>query len=185
MDTPPALSPILIAAAALRGIWAAVFSRLGTKLDPHVVISDWVSGIFRRLEELLVQYQAGQYQAGQYQAGQTAAFVAAGCGGAWADASQPTGAARIRVAGAGTAKNGGMAGDISARALNPHSACEKVAQTPQPARQRRDVSVCDAPRGVISAAHRARGQTGRADSNGLLALLNRRDLNVPPCHRNR
>ena len=62
MEQTPSHFALNNAATALGRFWAALWSRFGlfgAGLDPEIVISDWVSGIFRRLEELLVQHQAG------------------------------------------------------------------------------------------------------------------------------
>jgi hypothetical protein len=66
MNQSPSQSALNKAAATLLGIWAALwsgFGLFGTEPDPEVVLADWVSGIFRRLEELLVQFQAGELAA--------------------------------------------------------------------------------------------------------------------------
>ncbi len=66
MNHSPSQSALNKAAATLRGIWAALwsgFGLFGAEPDPEVVIADWVSGIFRRLEELLGQYRAGEIAA--------------------------------------------------------------------------------------------------------------------------
>jgi hypothetical protein len=122
MDLAPSPSPIEIAAATLRGIWAALWSGFG--LDLESVISDWVSGIFRRLEELRVQYQAGQ----------TAAVDDAGCGGAGAGNSRVKGslqAPRMRAA--------SMIGGVSARQMEDEIAGEQAPQTP---REILEISAC-------------------------------------------
>ncbi len=62
MDQTPSQSALNMAAAVVRGLWAALLSGFGRRRAaprPVLVIEDWVNGIFRRLEEMLAQYRAG------------------------------------------------------------------------------------------------------------------------------
>jgi hypothetical protein len=59
MAKSPSQSALNSAAAALRGIWA-VLGLLAAEVDPWRVIDDWIHGVFRRLDALLLQFQAGQ-----------------------------------------------------------------------------------------------------------------------------
>ena len=62
MDQSTSHSALDIAAANLRGIWAAMFARFGLfGVAParQVVTANWCSAIFRRFDELLARYRAG------------------------------------------------------------------------------------------------------------------------------
>ena len=59
MDQSPSHSALTTVASALRGIWAVV-RWFAAEVDPLRVIDAWVNEIFRKLDALLLQYQAGQ-----------------------------------------------------------------------------------------------------------------------------
>ncbi len=63
MNPPQSSSALEIAAATLRGIWAAMLSRfggLGVAAERQMVTANWVSAIFQRFDALLLRYQAGK-----------------------------------------------------------------------------------------------------------------------------
>jgi hypothetical protein len=63
MDQIQSQSVRTIAAAMMRVVWCGLLSRFGFsagEADFDVVIHHWVTGIFRRFDELLAQYRAGK-----------------------------------------------------------------------------------------------------------------------------
>jgi hypothetical protein len=59
-------SALEASAVYLRGLWAVMwlgFGRFGAELDPWRAVDDWINGVFRRLDVMLAQFQAGQIAA--------------------------------------------------------------------------------------------------------------------------
>ncbi len=62
MDQPPSQFALNTATAMMRWFWCGVCSGFGLwagEADGEMAIHHWISGIFRRLDEMLAQYQAG------------------------------------------------------------------------------------------------------------------------------
>lgn len=98
MDQTHSQSALNTAAAALRGMWAAMCSGFGLwGADPDdQAVADWVNGIFRRLEELLAGQALGACDVSRA-----------------ADFQQASGARAVPMRAAGAARDGGNAGGIA------------------------------------------------------------------------
>jgi hypothetical protein len=62
MDQPPSQFVLNTATAMMRWFWCGVCSGFGLwadEADGEMAIHHWISGIFRRLDEMLAQYRAG------------------------------------------------------------------------------------------------------------------------------